>query len=99
MPPRTGNFRKPPNDPQALIGFHPAAMIEARLDPPRDAEAQLDFFIFVEAGDLLFPSGGYELSPAGKTSSATTSSPSSRDCRTPRSLSTAIPTAHRLARS
>jgi Outer membrane protein and related peptidoglycan-associated (lipo)proteins len=26
---------------------------------------------FVEAGDLLFPSGGYELSPAGKTELST----------------------------
>jgi chemotaxis protein MotB len=30
---------------------------------------------FVEAGDLLFPSGGYELSPAGKTELSTNIAP------------------------
>ncbi|HXC91249.1 MAG TPA: OmpA family protein [Stellaceae bacterium] len=37
---------------------------------------------FVEAGDLLFPPGGYQLSAAGRPSSATTSPPSSPGCRT-----------------
>ena len=44
---------------------------QARLDPLAHAESQVDFVVFVEAGDLLFPSGGYQLSPAGKTELST----------------------------
>ena len=43
---------------------------------------------FVEAGDLLFPEGGYSSAPSARRSLATISSPSSPGRRTLRSSST-----------
>jgi outer membrane murein-binding lipoprotein Lpp len=53
---------------------------------------------FVEAGDLLFPEGGYSSAPSARRSLATISSPSSPGCRTLRSSSTATPTICRSER-
>ena len=54
---------------------------------------------FVEAGDLLFPEGGYQLSPAGRAELSSNIVPKLTGCRTPRSSFTAIPTICRSGRN
>jgi hypothetical protein len=54
---------------------------------------------FVEAGDLLFPPGGFELSPTGQAELRNNIGLNSPISRTPKSSSTGIPTTRRSDRS
>ena len=51
---------------------------------------------YVEAGDLLFPSGGYQLSPAGQAELANNIAPKLRGLQNAKIVVSAIPTTRRL---